>query len=592
MRVLLLHPEDQLPAARPGKAWDLVVDLGRAPAATYERWSRRAGCRVISLYDFAQDFEDLRQVRKLLQLGMGEMVDAWGVDWWDVLSLLIEPELHQLMLVDRLSRELERGCELHASRSSNVAMALQGLVGAKRIHVEASLSPFMLWARHYREVFSQLDSAQMSQAFQDKFDRQHLVRRRFARRRQTSRHPVVLLPSAYVNVSRTATSYAALLPDEKFLLVYARNSAHLKTLPLNVRATSLDSYFVTADRREAAALVKAWKSLKVRLVTGAEEYAAANAIGVLARIPELMRWGIALRDAWNQVFASESVVACLCADDSNPYTRLPLILAKNRGVPTVACHHGAFDSRMAVKRPYADIYLAKGEIERDYLLGSCGVPADKVVLGGQGLPAITDAAIAETAKPWPDRMNPGWCFLPNPIRRQDGARTRCTASSCQNLWSLAQSCGLKLVFKIHPFESVKGLRRIIRKHLPEHVDQGREYWSDRWRALAAIVEKYALRLDRAIDGGVAVCLDGNPGVPVFVAAGFEGGICRAVREVWCRAHSEVGRRATRNSCLAGKTRQDDSAAACAMGDHGSNEIARLALANQFTFRSDEGLALP
>ena len=318
------------------------------------------------------------------------MVDAFGVDWWDVLSLLIEPELHQLMLVDRLSRELERGCELHASRSSNVATALQALVGAKRIHVEASLRPLMLWARHYRDVFSQLDSAQMSQAFQDKFDRQHLVRRRFARGRQTSRHPVVLLPSAYVNVSRTASSYAGLLTDEKFLLVYARNSASLKTLPSNVRATTLDSYFVTADTHEAAALTKAWKSLKVRLVTGAEEYAAANAIGVLGRIPELMRWGIAVRDAWNQVFTSESVLACLCADDSNPYTRLPLILAKNRGIPTLACHHGAFDSRMAVKTPHADIYLAKGEIERDYLLGSCGVPADKVVLGGQGSPAISE----------------------------------------------------------------------------------------------------------------------------------------------------------------------------------------------------------
>jgi hypothetical protein len=471
MRVLLLHPEDQLLAARPGKGWDLVVDLGRAPAATYEGWSQRAGCRVISLYDFARDFEDLGEVRRLLQLGMGQIVDAFGVDWWDVLSLLIEPELHQLMLVDRLSRELERGCELHASRSTNVAIALQALVGAKRIHVEASLRPLMLRVRHYRDVFSQLDSAQMRQAFQDKFDRQHLVRRRFASSRQTSRHPVVLLPSAYVNVSRTATSYAALLPDEKFLLVYARNSARLKTLPSNVRATTLDSYFVTADTREAAALAKAWKSLKVRLVTGAEEYAAANAIGVLARIPELMRWGIAVRDAWNQVFASESVVACLCADDSNPYTRLPLILAKNRGIPTLACHHGAFDSRMAVKTPHADIYLAKGEIERDYLLGSCGVPADKVVLGGQGLPAVPEVAVPEATKP-SARSTEGWLvFFTEPYQAAGWRTDEVYRELLPELWSLAQSCGLKLVFKIHPFESIKGLRRIIRKHLPQQADR-------------------------------------------------------------------------------------------------------------------------
>ena len=54
------------------------------------------------------------------------------------------------------------------------------------------------------------------------------------------------------------------------------------------------------------------------------------------------------------------------------------------------------DSKMAVKAPHADIYLAKGEIERDYLLRSCGVPAEKVVLGGQGLPSRPVAAKAAT----------------------------------------------------------------------------------------------------------------------------------------------------------------------------------------------------
>ena len=52
MRVLLLHPEDELPGERTGGKWDLVVDLGRAPLATYERWGAQTGGRVISLYDF------------------------------------------------------------------------------------------------------------------------------------------------------------------------------------------------------------------------------------------------------------------------------------------------------------------------------------------------------------------------------------------------------------------------------------------------------------------------------------------------------------------------------------------------------------
>lgn len=462
MKVFLLHPEDQLPA-RAGKAWDLVVDLGRAPAATYERWSEQAGCRVISLYEFSGEFEDLQRVRELLQLGMGEWVDGLNIDWWDVLSLLIEPDLRQLMLICRLARDLKPGCELQASRSMGQAAALQSMIGADHITVEAGFHPVRRWAQHYRGVFSQLDCAQISQTVQDKFDREHSVRRRLARRRPASTHRVVLLPTAYINVSRTAVSYAALLPREKFLLVHARNSARLKTLPSNISATSLDSYFVAADMGERATLTKAWQSLENRLVAEAEEYAAAKAIGVLDRIPGLMRWGIAVRDAWNQVFESEAVAGCLCADDSNPYTRLPLILAKNRGIPTLVCHHGAMDSKMAVKVPHADIYLAKGEIERDYMLRSCGVPPQKVVMGGQGL----TSAPAET-KPTARSTEPWLVFFTEPYSAGGWRSEEVYRELLPKLWSLAQSSGLKLVFKIHPFESVKGLRQILRKVLPEH----------------------------------------------------------------------------------------------------------------------------
>ena len=463
MRVLLLHPEDPLPGARLGKGWDLVVDLGRAPAVTYERWSKQAQARVVTLYDFARDREDLQRVRELLQLGMGQWVDASGIDWWDVLSLLIEPDLRQLILIGRLARELKSGCELYASRSSAAATALQALTGAKYIRVEAGFHPIRRWAQHYRNVFAQLDTAQITQIFQDKFDREHQWRRRLVHNRRPPRHPVVLLPSAYVNVSRTAISYAALLPSENFLLVYARNNSRLKTVPSNVSTTSLDPYFVTTDTGEAAVLAKAWELLKDRLIAGAEEYSSANANGVLSRIPGLMRWGIAVRDAWRQVFESETVVGCLCADDSNPYTRLPLILAKNRGISTLACHHGAMDSKMTVKLPHADIYLAKGEIERDYLLRSCGVPAVKVVLGGQGLPSRPD-----TTKPAAPASQPWLVFFTEPYQAAGWRTEEVYGDLLPKLWSLSQTCELKLVFKIHPFESVKGHRRVLRKYLPEH----------------------------------------------------------------------------------------------------------------------------
>ena len=98
MKVLLLHPDDTLAQAHPPRHWDLVVDTGRAPIATYERWSQHAGCPVISIYDHAEEIEDLYRLRQLLRLGSGRMMDQWGIDWWEVLSLEIASGLQQLVL--------------------------------------------------------------------------------------------------------------------------------------------------------------------------------------------------------------------------------------------------------------------------------------------------------------------------------------------------------------------------------------------------------------------------------------------------------------------------------------------------------------
>ena len=105
MKILLLHPEDDLPFASATPHWDLVVDLARAPVSTYADWSRRTGGPVMSLYDLIQEIEDLRSIKQLLRLGRGAMVDRQGIDWWDVLSLMIYPTLHRLMLVGRLASQ-------------------------------------------------------------------------------------------------------------------------------------------------------------------------------------------------------------------------------------------------------------------------------------------------------------------------------------------------------------------------------------------------------------------------------------------------------------------------------------------------------
>ncbi|HEX4427581.1 MAG TPA: hypothetical protein VH079_19425, partial [Terriglobales bacterium] len=341
MKVLLIHPEDRLPQRVASGNWDLVVDFGRAPVSTYHEWGRQARCSVVSLYDFGREVEDLYQIRNLLQLGMGGLVDHLGIDWWDVLSLEIAPQLQQLLLVRRLANDLEPACELYTTRPFFLATALQRLCGGKLIDLERSMDSALRSARHYSEALSNLNATQVVQVLQDKFDAKHQLRRRFAPRRRNSGRPVVLLPSAYIGVSRAGVSYASLLPDVEFLLACARGNGELKSLPSNVQMISLDSYFTSPNESQTADLLSAWSALREGLSPAAGEFECADAVGILDRIPSLIGWGCALHSAWSGVFDSENIVGCLCADDSNPYSRIPLILAKQNGIPAIACHHGA-----------------------------------------------------------------------------------------------------------------------------------------------------------------------------------------------------------------------------------------------------------
>ena len=239
MKVLLLHPEDGLPGSDLRGQYDLIVDFARAPLSTYERWSQQAGCRVISLFDFADGFEDVYRIRDLLRLGMGYIVDEWGVDWWDVLSLLIEPDLLKTLLMERLAKEL-KDCKLYSSRNDGWVEGLHSLTGSE-LKVLKNIAVLQR-IRHYREVLGELNVRQISQVIEDKFDGQHRFRRHITKRRRSSGTPVVLLPSAYINVSRTAAAYASLLPDQEFLLVYSRSSGKLRNTPANVEMVSFDRY--------------------------------------------------------------------------------------------------------------------------------------------------------------------------------------------------------------------------------------------------------------------------------------------------------------------------------------------------------------
>ena len=467
MKVLILHPQDRLTSAACSGGYDLVVDLGRAPSATYEGWRRQAGCPVIGLSDFADADGDLYRTRSQMQLGANYLIDRMGIDWWSVLSPEIAPQLQQLILIQRLAKHINinKECDIYSSRSDYRSAALHGILGGRLINLEGSFSGVTRRLRHYSEVASKFDSRQIFQIVQDKFDKEHAFRRRLARRGPSSTRPSILLPSAYINVSRTALSFAALLPDEQFLLVCARDSAKVQDLPANVRMISLNSFFDAPDSRELSSLLEVWATLKARLVSGSPECGSGAAVGLFDQIPSLIRWGIIVRDAWSRLFEFENIRSCFCTDHNNPYTRIPLLLAKYAGVPALACHHGALDAMMATTTHDADFYVAKSEMERDYMIRVCGISQEKVVAVRPSLTQRRLRLADSQDRPW-------LVFFSEPYEVSSWRMDEVYGELLPPLFSLSETCGLKLVFKLHPFETLKNHRKLLQRHFP--VEKARQ----------------------------------------------------------------------------------------------------------------------
>ena len=354
--------------------WNMVVDLGRAPTAFYAEQSAALGCPVFSIFDLALEVEDLQAWRQLLKPGMGLVVDRFGIDWWDVISLLLHPELQEVRLALRLAGKIHGCGALVASRPSLTADVLRLALGAPVQVLPYGLRKRLVHSVRRRSAAAMnLTSEQLLQVVYDKYDPHYRWRRKLVAPPAKLSDPVVLLPSAYSNVTKTALSYARILPGQKFLLVLARESAAISPLPENVETARLAGFAADGcDRIELSKLESGWKQLEKSLQEDPALRLAIE-IGILNKGTSRLRWGLAIRDAWLRVLETRSVTACLSADDSNPYTRIPLLLAGLRGIPAVACHHGALDGRLAFKNLRFSNYLAKGEMERDYLERVCGV---------------------------------------------------------------------------------------------------------------------------------------------------------------------------------------------------------------------------
>jgi hypothetical protein len=456
MRILLFHREDQ-PLAGPwiGQSWDVVFDLGRGGWAAYERWAQAFRCPVQPIDGLNRDNSRTRRVRELLEWGRGHLVDREGIDWWEMTALLIHQQLETLVLLNKFAENVAPGAEVFITRNGFEARALRLLLGDRLQVMGQKAAPTRKNATHYVQRIKRLSGTQILDVLGDKYDGAYRVRRYWHRRPIRQEKPVVLLPSAYVNVSLLGTGYARLAPEIAFLLVSTRRSGRLRDAPPNVEQEWLASYAGESSAEERLEILAQWNAMQQE-IGQVLELALLRRLGLMDDFPRRFAEGLAVRDAWRQVFEQEPIQAVLCGDDSNPYTHIPLLLARKRGLPAIVCHHGAFDGRYHFKTNHAEVILAKGKMEWDYLVNVCGVDRAEVEIG---------APETGRAPSLHERIGDSIVFFSEPYEVALGRTEEIYRDLLPGLAELAAGCGKKLVVKLHPSESPHDRKSLAAKLL-------------------------------------------------------------------------------------------------------------------------------
>jgi len=461
MRVLVIHPEDDL-QGEPwvSQRWDRVIDLGRAGAESYARATERLGCPISPLSEFRESFDEMRRVRELLALGMGKLMDDFGLDWWELTAILVHQQLEIAYLLGRVVERLGASDEVHVSRPCFQADVLRLRLGPRLQVFPPSPDLRRGSARHYLQLLKKFPLPQLFEFFWDKYDPSYQMRGVFNVKRRAMSEAVVLMPSNYGNVSRTAAAYAEILPGIRFLLVLTRRSGRLEQAPANVTTAWLRRYAsvrAPSRRREVSDLLQRWNRLQDELKS-VPEIQTLEQLGCFGEFPDRFARGVEIRDAWRNVLDSEPVQAVICADDSNPYTHIPLLLAKERGLPAIACHHGALDGRYMFKRSHADVLLAKGKMEEDYLVRLCGIPPEIVRIGAPALPAVLGSKTSDPKKT-------SIVFFSEAYEVGGGRGQSYYQDVLPALADLAISHQRELVIKLHPSESLSERTRFIEQTL-------------------------------------------------------------------------------------------------------------------------------
>ncbi len=458
MRILLVQPEDSLtsgPWTR--QKWDLVVDLGRSSKRSEMEWEKRCGCDVAQTDSSKQGLDVVREVRDTLAIPRGRLIDEEGIDWWDLISLIVAPQLFKVLALKSVVPLIRADAEVWVTRPGEQAHLLECLIGRPaQAFGDGRLSRSAARAGRYAGLARRFTLAEFKQIFLDKYDPGYRWRSRIAIKHSRSAGPVILIPSAYSNVSRAASAYASLLSNESFLMVATRQSARQFARPPNIEIRDLASYAGGySSEKEIGSLTRRWTQLRVEIMDVADLRTLVEA-GVLDLFPARIRDGIRAREAWREVMAREPVKSVLCGDDSNLYTRLPVLLGAKRKIPTLDFHHGALDGRYMLKDLASDLYLAKNEMERDYLVRVCGLPGERVVVGA---PAREKKSASELF----ERSEGDAAILFSEPYEVAGMRPEeVYREILPPLCSLARESGRSVVVKLHPFESLAQRRRIIR----------------------------------------------------------------------------------------------------------------------------------
>ena len=481
MKILLVHPDDCAEVgAWAGTQWDLAVDLGWSGRHDYARQAERLGCRVFSVYDLMDPEQHRRRLREILALGLDRLVDSESVDWWDVFSAYPYQQLEQLMLLSALAEQIPERADIFATRPHFMLRALALLLSRetksheiKSFSVDSDTSDggtgFGARSRRYLESAFALRPSQLIEVAFDKWDADYRLRRHFGRPPAASSTPAVLLPSAYANVSRVQVACARMLPHRRFLLVVTRRHGRIQGLPNNVELLSLASYAphpLPSTDEEHTQLLARWQEVQNDLFETDRVLGLARTLHVFDGFAGFLKRGLRVRDAWREIFVREPITAVLSADENNPYTRLPTLLANSRKLSTVFCDHGALNMSFGIRRACSDTYLMKGDMARDYSVGWCGLPASKIVVGG---PSEAHNALPfplPSPSPSSNRMERDWIVFYSEAYELFSGRTQTLYGELlPELCSLARRTNRKVIVKLHPFESLRMRKALVDRTL-------------------------------------------------------------------------------------------------------------------------------